>query len=261
MTSIAAPSRTLARFQVGPALQALALPWPVALSGAVVVVFAAAALDPGLLQTHALFKADLRAILRPPSWAHWLGTDQIGRDAFSRIVEGTRQPLTIGFGATLLSLAVALVLGVAAGVSGRRTDGAIGRFIDVLFAIPTLFLALLFVTVFGNSVTTEVVAVGIGTAPGYARMIRGQVLAVGGSGYVEAARALGHSPGRIIRRHVVPNALRPVVPMITLGVGQAIVWASGPAFLGLGVAPPSPEWLVCDRPVRPSTIRHAPACR
>ena len=212
------------------------------LSLAVVAFFLTAAVAPALLQTHPPFKADLHAILRPPSLAHWLGTDQIGRDTYSRIVEGTRQSLAIGFGATSLSLAVALVLGVAAGLSGGWLDAAVGRFVDVLFAFPTLFLALLFVTVFGNSVTTEVVAVGIGTAPGYARMVRGQVLAVRSSGYVEAAKALGHSPARIIRRHIVPNAMRPLVPMVTLGVGQAIVWASGMAFLGLGVAPPSPEW-------------------
>jgi peptide/nickel transport system permease protein len=84
--------------------------------------------------------------------------------------------------------------------------------------------------------------VGVGTAPGYARMIRGQFLAVKGAGYVEAAKALGHSPWRIIRQHVFPNAIRPLVVMITLGLGQSIVWASGLAFLGLGVAPPSPEW-------------------
>jgi peptide/nickel transport system permease protein len=91
-------------------------------------------------------------------------------------------------------------------------------------------------------VTTEIVAVGLGTAPGYARMVRGQVLAVRDSGYVEAARALGHPYGSIVRRHIFPNAMRPLVVVMTLGVGQSIVWASGIAFLGLGVPPPSPEW-------------------
>ncbi len=218
--------------------------WPagVVLSGIVVLFFVVAAVSPGLLQTHAPFKTDLPAILRPPSPAHWLGTDQIGRDTYSRIVQGTRQSLAIGLGATALSLTVAILLGVSAGLSGRLVDGVIGRFLDVLFAFPPLFLALLLVTVFGTSVTTEIVAVGIGTAPGYARMIRGQVLAVRGSGYVEAARVLGHAPSRVVRQHIVPNAMRPLIAMTTLGVGQAIVWASGLAFLGLGVAPPSPEW-------------------
>jgi peptide/nickel transport system permease protein len=105
-----------------------------------------------------------------------------------------------------------------------------------------MLLALLVVAIFGPSVTTEIVAVGVGTAPGYARMIRGQVIAVKDSGYVEAARALGHPYGRVVRRHIFPNAMRPLVVLMTLGVGQAIVWASGLAFVGLGVAPPSPEW-------------------
>ena len=101
---------------------------------------------------------------------------------------------------------------------------------------------MLFVTIYGPSVTTQIIAVGLGTAPGYARMIRGQVLSVRNSGYVEAAHALGHSRWTVLRRHVFPNAMRPLVAVITLGIGQSIVWASGLAFLGLGVAPPSPEW-------------------
>ena len=139
-------------------------------------------------------------------------------------------------------MSIAVVLGVVAGLSGSFVDGAINRGIEVLFAFPVLLLALLFVAVFGPSATTEIVAVGLGTAPGYARMIRGQVLAVRGSAYVEAAQALGHPYLRIVRRHIFPNAMRPLVVLVTLGVGQSIVWASGLAFLGLGVPPPAPEW-------------------
>lgn len=234
------------RFAAPPLRTALAvggsIPAGVWAAGLVVAFFLLAALAPGLLQTHDPFKVDLAARLRPPSLAHWLGTDQAGRDTYSRIVEGTRQSLAIGLGATVLSLTIAGLLGLAAGLGGRAADAVIGRLLDVLFAFPTLFLALLFVTVFGTTVTTQIVAVGIGTAPGYARMIRGQVLAVRSAGYVEAARALGHPYGRIVRRHILPNALRPLVAMMTLGVGQSIVWASGLAFLGLGVAPPAPEW-------------------
>lgn len=242
MSTAGAGLRSVSPFARRTVLHGVQLPASVVLSGVVVLFFIVAALSPGLLQTHAPFKTDLLAILRPPSQAHWLGTDQIGRDTYSRIVQGTRQSLAIGLGATGLSMVIAIVLGVAAGLSGRLVDGVIGRFLDVLFAFPPLFLALLFVTVFGTSVTTELLAVGVGTAPGYARMIRGQVLAVRGSSYVEAARALGHAPSRIVRQHIVPNAMRPLIAMTTLGVGQAIVWASGLAFLGLGVAPPSPEW-------------------
>ncbi|CAH2602414.1 putative D,D-dipeptide transport system permease protein DdpC [Rhodovastum atsumiense] len=218
------------------------VPISVYAAAAVVAFFLVAALAPSLLQTHGAFRLDLGATLQPPSFAHLLGTDQAGRDLYSRIIKGTGQSLSIGLGATAVSMTIAILLGVAAGLAGRLADTAISRCLDVLLSFPTLFLALLLVAVFGTSVTTQMLAVGIGTAPGYARMIRGQVLAVRGSGYVEAAVALGHPYHRIVRRHIFPNAMRPLVVMMTLGVGQAIIWASGLAFLGLGVAPPSPEW-------------------
>lgn len=201
-----------------------------------------AATAPGLLQTHDPLAIDLTAPLQAPSLAHWFGTDQSGRDLYSRIVEGAGQSLTIGFGATALSIVVALVFGLVAGLLGGALDNVLSRLLDVLFALPTLFLALLFVSVFEPSVLTEVIAVGIGTAPGYARMIRGQVLSVKGAAYVEAAKALGHPYSRILWRHIIPNAMSPLTAMMTLGVGQAIIWAAGLAFLGLGVAPPAPEW-------------------
>jgi peptide/nickel transport system permease protein len=221
---------------------AASIPWGVYLAALVIAFFALAAVFPHLLQPHNPFHIDLDATLEAPSSTHWLGTDQTGRDLFSRIIQGTGQSLSIGLGATALSLSLALLLGVTAGLSGGLVDSLISRFLDVLFSFPTLFLALLFVAVFGTTVTTLVIAVGVGTAPGYARMIRGQVLAVRGAGYVEAARALGHTPSRILHQHILPNAIRPLVVMLTLGVSQSIVWASGLAFLGLGVAPPSPEW-------------------
>jgi peptide/nickel transport system permease protein len=218
------------------------VPVGVRIAGLIVVLYLLAALVPGLLQTHDAFTTDLDASLQGPSLSYLFGTDQSGRDLFSRVIEGTRQSLAIGLGATALSFLIALTLGITAGLGPRFVDGAINRFLEVLFAFPTLFLALLFVAVFGQTVTTQIVAVAIGTAPGYARIIRGQFLTVKSSTYVEAARAVGHPYPRIVRQHVFPNAMRPLVVMFTLGVGQAIVWASGLAFLGLGVAPPSPEW-------------------
>ncbi|PPQ19994.1 peptide ABC transporter permease [Bradyrhizobium sp. AC87j1] len=218
------------------------VPFRVVASLIIIGFFAFAAMMPKALQTHDAFAIDLRSSLQPPSIAHWLGTDQLGRDLYSRLLEGAGQSLAIGLGATALSTSIALVLGVAASLSGGVFDSILSRFVDVLFAIPTLLLALVFVTVFGPSVLTEVVAVGIGTAPGYARMIRGQMLSIKGTGYVEAAKALGHPFPRIVWRHILPNAMNPLTAMMTIGVGQAIIWASGLAFLGLGVAPPAPEW-------------------
>ena len=213
-----------------------------ALAAAVLGFFLLAAAAPALLAPGDPLAIDLGAALQAPGWAHPFGTDQSGRDLYTRVVYGTRESLLIGLGATALAMAAAAVLGVSAGLGGRFVDGLISRGLEVLFAFPVLLLAMLFVTIYGPSVTTQIVAVGLGTAPGYARMIRGQVLAVRTSGYVQAAHALGHSRWEVLRRHVFPNAMRPLVAVLTLGVGQSIVWASGLAFLGLGVAPPSPEW-------------------
>ncbi len=218
------------------------VPGGVYLAIILVAGFLVAAVAPDLLQTHDPLRTDLYATLQSPSLAHPFGTDQSGRDVYSRVIEGTAQSLSIGIGATTLSLSIALLLGVSAGLGGKLVDSVISRFLEVMFAFPSLFLALLLVTVFEATTTTLILAVGVGTAPGYARMIRGQFLAVKGAYYIEAAKALGHPPWRIVRNHIFPNAMRPLLVMITLGLGQSIVWASGLAFLGLGVAPPAPEW-------------------
>ncbi|GAB2685205.1 ABC transporter permease [Saccharopolyspora gloriosae] len=232
MTALApAPSRPVVRLRPGLLLAAVA-----------VAFFAAAALWPALVTARDPLAIDLTRVLEPPSWRHPLGTDPSGRDLYARIVHGARDSLLIGVGATALGMSAAVVLGVLSGLSGRFLDGAINRFIEVLFAFPVLLLALLFVAVFGPGPVTLVVAVGVGTAPGYARMIRGQVLAARDSGYVEAATAFGHSYPRVVVQHIFPNAMRPLAVATTLGVGQSIVWASGLAFLGLGAAPPSSEW-------------------
>jgi peptide/nickel transport system permease protein len=214
----------------------------VILAGLVITFFVIAVIAPSLLATNNPLSINLLATLEAPSLHHILGTDASGRDLYSRVIYGARQSLLIGLGATGLSVGIAVTLGFVSGLAGGVVDGAINRAVEVLFAFPVLLLALLFVAVFGPSATTEIIAVGLGTAPGYTRMIRGQVLAVKDSAYVESARALGHSYPRILRRHIFPNAMRPLVVIVTLGVGQSIVWASGLAFLGLGVPPPSPEW-------------------
>ncbi|KGJ66050.1 putative ABC transporter permease protein [Bradyrhizobium diazoefficiens SEMIA 5080] len=217
-------------------------PVPVYIATVFTAFFLIAAIAPKLLQTHDPLALSLMSPLRAPSLTHWLGTDQSGRDLYSRIVAGTGQSLSIGLGATALSLAIALILGVTAGLSGGWIDNVLSRLFDALFALPTLFLALLFVSLLGTSVSTLIIAVGLGTSPGYARMVRVQVLRVKATGYVEAAKALGHSPRGILFKHILPNAISPLATMFTLGIGQAIIWASGLSFLGLGVAPPSSEW-------------------
>jgi peptide/nickel transport system permease protein len=199
-------------------------------------------LAPAAFTSEGPLDTDIAAALQGPSAQHWFGTDASGRDIYTRIVFGARSSLLIGLGATALALVVAIVLGFAAGLGGRLTDGAVSRFLQVVLALPGLLLALLFIAMFGPGVSTEIVAVALGSAGGYAWMIRGQVLAVKDSSYVSAATALGHSRFRILRRHVFPNAMRPLVVLATMGIGQSIVWASSLSFLGLGVAPPAPEW-------------------
>ena len=208
----------------------------------IVLLVMVAAIAPGVLTHRSPTAIDIEHTLLPPSLSHPFGTDDSGRDLYTRVVYGARESLGIGLGATGLAMSIALLLGFIAGLGGGLVDVVINRILEVAFAFPVLLLALLLIAIYGPSLTTEIVAVGIGSAPGYARMVRGQALNVRSAAYVEAAAALGHRRSAVIRRHLFPNAMRPLVAMITLGVGQSIVWASGLAFLGLGVAPPSPEW-------------------
>jgi peptide/nickel transport system permease protein len=217
-------------------------------AAAVAVVMLAAAVVPGWLAPFDPLAIDPAAAFEPPSAAHWLGTDESGRDTYSRIVHGARESLVIGVAATGIGLGLALLLGVPSGLGagggagGRRLDFGIGRLLEVLFALPGLLLALVFIALAGPGTGTAVVAVGLSTAPGYARIIRAQVAALRTSAMVEAAVVLGRSPARVLVRHLLPNALAPVMVLATLGLGQAVVWASALSFLGLGAPPPAPEW-------------------
>lgn len=246
---VSTPSRAVSKDQQTPTQPRASrhrglrkVPVTVWIAGTFAVLLLIAAVAPHVLATADPRGINLSAPLQAPSFEHWLGTDQSGRDLYSRIVYGTGQSLLIGFSATAIGVGLAIVFGAWAALGGRWADAIIGRGIEVLFAFPILLLAMVFIAVYGPSVQTLVLAVGVGISPGYARMVRGQVLSVRHSGYVQAARALGHHPGTILRQHILPNALRPLLAVLTLGIGQSIVWASGLAFLGFGVAPPSPEW-------------------
>ncbi|TFV98469.1 ABC transporter permease [Orlajensenia leifsoniae] len=220
----------------------LQLPWDLFAALTATAVFALAALWPALLATQGPFAMDLANTLAPPSSAHWFGTDESGRDLYSRVIYGTAASLGVGIGAAVVSLTLAVILGSLAALGNRPTAAAVGWLLEVAFAFPALLLSLLLIAVLGPSILTLILAVGIGTAPGYARMVRGQILSARGAPYVEAAVALGHSRGRILRQHILPNSLRPLVAVFALSIGQSIVWASSLSFLGLGIAPPAPEW-------------------
>ena len=183
-----------------------------------------------------------------PSWEHWLGTDQFGRDMLSRVIYGARISLTIGFVAVALAIVVGSLLGAVAGYLGGAIDSVIMRFTDMVMAFPRLVLLILIIAVFQPSVTLIILVLGLTQWPGTARLVRGEVLSLREQEYVEAARALGFGRARIILRHLLPNVMAPVIVAATLGVGNTIVLEAGLSFLGMGVQPPTPSWgtLVAD---------------
>ncbi|MCY7289902.1 MAG: ABC transporter permease [Cryobacterium sp.] len=212
------------------------------LAGLFTLFLVTAALFPALVAPGDPLGINPLSAFQTPSPAHWFGTDESGRDIYTRVSHGTGSSLLIGTLATLIGLGLGLVLGTLAGMLGPVVDFTVNRFLEVLFAFPGLLLALLFILIFGRGVATACVAVGLATAPGYARIIRGQLVSVRSSAFVEAATVLGRRPGQILLRHILPNTLAPLFVLGTLGVGQAIVWASALSYLGLGAAPPAAEW-------------------
>lgn len=212
------------------------------IAAALLTFLVLAAVVPSVFLRQDPFEIDPATAFQPPGGAHLFGTDQNGRDVFSRVIAGTGQSLLLGLAATAIGLLLGGALGITAGVSGRWLDSAICRFVEILFAFPGLLLALIVIAVSGTGVVTAAVAVGVGSAPGYARMLRTQTLQVNAAPYVETALALGRSRSSILWHTVVPNVARPLFVLVTLGIGQAIVWASSLSFLGLGAQPPAAEW-------------------
>jgi len=223
----------------------LRVPEVVAAVALALVVVAAVA--PGLLAPADPLAVSPTDAFTAPSLAHPLGTDESGRGIWTRIVHGAGASLAIGAAATVIGTGLGVVLGIAAGFGGGRLPGrvadvTVSRLLEVMFALPGLLLALVVIAFTGPGALPATVAVGLATAPGYARIVRSQVVRVRRSAMVEAAVVLGRRPATVLRRHVLPNALAPVVVLATLGLGQAVVWASSLSYLGLGAPPPAPEW-------------------
>ncbi len=187
-------------------------------------------------------KQDLTHVLLPPSRFHLLGTDHLGRDILARILYGTRLSLFIGFLAVGLGLLVGVPLGIISGYYGGWLDIVIQRFVDVMLAFPSFLLALSLVSLLGVGLTNVILAVGVSTIPSFIRLTRGSVLVIREQTYIEAAKAVGAHDTTILFKHILPNTLTPVIVQATLGLGVAILMASGLGFLGLGVQPPTPEW-------------------
>lgn len=180
--------------------------------------------------------------LRPPSAQHWFGTDEVGRDVFSRVLYGSRISLTIAGLVLVLSVAVGTIVGATAGYFGGKLDDVLMRITDIFLAVPMLILAMALAAALGPSMQTATLAIVVFWWPAYARIVRGQILATKNAAFVEAAQALGASRIRIVGRHILPNSLDPVLVKMGLDIGDAILISATLSFVGLGSRPPTPDW-------------------
>ena len=216
---------------------------PAALFGGTVVGLAVlVALGAPFLATTDPVTQNLRALLAAPSPTHWFGTDELGRDTYSRIVFGARTSLGVGLSATAIALCFGLTIGLIAGWFGGWADVVAMRAVDGLLAFPALVLALAITATLGPNVQDAIVAIGVTGIPAFARLARGQVLAVKNLDFVQSARALGASDARILGRHVLPNIAAPLIVQTSLAIPAAIIAEAALGFLGLGVQPPTPSW-------------------
>jgi len=180
--------------------------------------------------------------LKPPSWTHWLGTDALGRDVFTRLLYGSRISLTTGFVVVLVGAAVGTLLGGIAAFARGRIEELIMRVTDLVLCFPPIILALAIAAALGIGTTNTIIAMLVVWWPKFSRLARSLVLVQRSQEYVEAAHVVGLRPARILLRHIMPNAVGPLIVLITLDIGNAIITFAGLSFLGLGVVPPTPEW-------------------
>jgi peptide/nickel transport system permease protein len=216
---------------------------PLGAVGAVVVfvmIFMAAFAD--FVTVHDPTRNNFGAMLEAPSAEYWLGTDQFGRDLYTRIVYGARTALLVGFVSAFVGATLGLILGVASAYFGGRFDLIFQRIMDVLMAFPLVILALAVVSIFGTGIHNVILAITIPFIPRCARVVRSSALAVRETPFIDAARACGFSHTRIVLRHMVPNVMAPYLIMMTAAVGQAILIEASLSFLGLGVQEPVPAW-------------------
>ena len=181
-------------------------------------------------------------VLQPPSWKHWFGTDELGRDVLTRVLFGARISLKVGFVAVGIAVALGTMVGLIAGYFGGWVDTLLMRCVDIMLCFPTFFLILAVIAFLNPSIWIIMAVIGLTGWMGVARMVRAEVLAIREMDYIQAARCIGCSDMQIILRHILPNALSPVLVAATLGVAGAIITESALSFLGIGVQPPTPSW-------------------
>jgi peptide/nickel transport system permease protein len=208
----------------------------------VILLFMVCAMFAGTLATHDPFVQDAEAQSVSPNREHFLGTDDLGRDLFSRVVHGSRISLKIGIISVAIAMLVGVPVGLVSGYFAGRIDMFVMRFIDILMAFPGILLAIIIMAVLGPSLTNMMIAVGIVNIPQYARQVRASVLDIKELEFVLASRAVGATDTRILLKTIFPNTISPILVLATLGIGTAILEAAGLSFLGLGGQPAMPEW-------------------
>jgi peptide/nickel transport system permease protein len=213
-----------------------------AAGGVLMLVMLLTAIFANVLETHDPIATDAAATLARPSDDHWLGTDHLGRDIYSRIVHGARVSLIVGIGSTLLGSVLGGIIGLLSGYAGGKTDLIAQRSLDILQGLPLLVLALVMSASLGPSIQNVIIAISIPIVPRASRVIRASVLSIREMQYIEAARALGLRHIRIAFRHVLPNTVGPFIVLVTAQLGAAILVEAALSFLGLGVPEPYPSW-------------------
>jgi len=215
----------------------------VAVLGAVIVLaMIVLAIFAPLLATHDPFQTSFMTIRKAPSATFWLGSDELGRDIYSRMLFGARASLMAGVVSVAIAVVIGVPLGLISGYFGGWVDSIISRFTEALLAIPFLILAIALAAFLEPSLTNAMIAIGVSAAPKFVRLARGQVLAVKSEDYVQSSRALGASDTRIIARHILPNIMPPLIVQATITIATAIIAEASLSFLGLGLQPPNPSW-------------------
>lgn len=212
------------------------------LGGVIVLLLLAAGILAPWIAPYDPTRQNLRASLKPPSLEHFFGTDVHGRDIFSRILFGAAISLRIGFLGSLLGGTIGVILGLVSGFYGGRVDMLVMRLVDVMLAFPGLLLAIAIIAAIGPGLENVIIAVGIFSVPTFTRVVRGSVLSVKQQDFIMAARTVGATDSRIMRYHLFPNILAPVLVLLTMRIATAILTAASLSFLGLGAQPPTPEW-------------------
>jgi peptide/nickel transport system permease protein len=237
-SALVRPPQSPARLAVG---RFCARPAAVAGLFVVVVFFAVAVLAP-LIAPYDPVATSWTLIRKAPSWAHWMGTDENGRDVLSRVIVGSQASLMAGVLSVSIAAGIGVPVGLLAGFAGGKTDAVIGRLVDAMLACPFLILAIALAAFLGPSLENAMIAIGITAAPVFMRISRGATMDAATNEYVEAARALGNPPWRVALRHVLPNIVPPILVQATLAIAGAIIAEASLSFLGLGQQPPAPSW-------------------